>query len=308
MMAFIIPGLKRTQAAPAGADAVTASDHAATAVNLTTQLTSHVMTAAPTVSRLAEVSSGMPSGTKSALAAAAVTAVAAVAAPVAYHQATEPNNKPERPTTALASPSDTHDADAPLKVAGRTLAPTTTVAPVASTSTSVTSIATEEPFGPNVAVSGSTGPKVPSSTSSTSSTSTTSTTVVDQRPIVEGKLGGDTLTVTGQAPNWDVQGPVALAVNGKTTNGTVSGRVYVYDDQSAEASLQLTLGNKTYELRYKGKVTEATVAGSTTTYKITAKYQFLGASEFGLADRGDANLLFRTGSSLTFDLRGRAGS
>jgi RNA polymerase sigma-70 factor (ECF subfamily) len=308
MAAFLVPGLKRTQAAgtAAGDQAVTVSDHAAQTVNLTTQLTSHVMSAAPTVSRLAETASGIPSGAKSALAAAAVTAVAAVAAPVAYHQATE-SNKPERPSAAVASPSDTHDDNAPIKAAGgKITSSSTTTSPVGSTPTSVP-VLSDDPFDPNVAVTGATDPKAPSSTSSTSTTSTTSTTVPDQ-PILEGKLGGDTLTVTGQAPNWDVQGPVALTVNGKTTSGTVSGRVYVYDDQSAEASLQLTLAGKTYQLRYNGKVTETTVSGSTTTYKITAKYQFVGASEFGLADRGDVGLLFRTGSSLTFELRGRAGS
>ena len=49
-------------------------------------------------------------------------------------------------------------------------------------------------------------------------------------------------------------------------------------------------------------------ANGTTTYKIAAKYQFLGASEYGLADRGDATLQFRTGASLSIDLRGQAGS
>jgi RNA polymerase sigma-70 factor (ECF subfamily) len=310
MLAFIIPGLKRTQAASTSASdsAVSVSDHAAQTVNLTTQLTSHVMSAAPTMSRLAETASGIPSGAKGALAAAAVTAVAAVAAPVAYHQATD-SNKTERPTASVAAPSDTHDADAPLKVAGGRTVTTSTTAPVASTSTSVTVPRAEDPFGPEVAVSGGLDPKAPASSTSTStSTTSTTSTTVPEGPLLEGKLAGDTLTVTGQAPNWDVQGPVSLTVNGRTTSGTVTGRVYVYDDQTAEATIQVTLGGRPLQLRYKGRVVEVTGSGSTTTYKVSAKYQFAGASEFGLADRGDVTLLFRTGSSLAFDLRGRAGS
>src|SRR4051794_33255188 len=67
MLAFIIPGLRRTQTT--GSTASTAADGGVSdhALNLTTQLTTHVMSNAPAFSRFAEATSGLPSGTKSAL-------------------------------------------------------------------------------------------------------------------------------------------------------------------------------------------------------------------------------------------------
>ena len=103
---------------------------------------------------------------------------------------------------------------------------------------------------------------------------------------------------------------MTLTVNGKTTTGTVTGRLFVYaDDKTAETvGLSVTFGDKTLVLKFRGTVVDATPNGKTTTYKITGQYAFDGASEFGLADHGDLDATFRTGSSLSFDLRGRASS
>src|SRR4051794_15471999 len=199
MVAFIIPGLKRTQpaTAPASDQAVAVSDHAANAVNLTTQLTTHVMTEAPTVSRLADVASGMPAGTKSAIAAAAVTAVAAVSVPVAVHVQQE-SKGPSSPPPTTAQPFAGRGGDKPITTSdGRVLSASPTTSPDASTtSTALT------PQGDRFTLGVQTSPTTVATKEPTTTTSTTSTTVapVEQGPVVEGRLAGDTLTVTGQAP------------------------------------------------------------------------------------------------------------
>ncbi|MCU1497379.1 MAG: hypothetical protein JWM47_1332, partial [Acidimicrobiales bacterium] len=312
MAAFLIPGLKRTQAASStGADqAVTVSDHAAQTVNLTTQLTSHVMTAAPTVSRLAETASGIPSGAKSALAAAAVTAVAAVAAPVAYHQVQDSNRSPKVPA-AVAGPADTHDASRGGAILPGGKSTTTTVAGAATSTSTSSSIPDTDlhPFGIGAPTTTTTEPRSETSTT----TSTTSTTQpVNQGPVLEGRLAGDTITVTGTAPQWDAKGSVSLSVKGKTSSGTIEGRLFIYDDGNASADqLVVTLGDHTLDLRFQGRWTK-TVDGTTTSYKITGQYLFKGAADFGLAEQGDLSALFRLPASgpagLTFDLRGQGRS
>ncbi|MCU1485321.1 MAG: hypothetical protein JWN67_2067, partial [Actinomycetia bacterium] len=308
MAAFLVPGLKRTQAAAgstAADQAVGVSDHAAQTVNLTTQLTSHVMSAAPTVSRLAETASGIPSGAKSALAAAAVTAVAAVAAPVAYHQVQE-SNKPEKPAALSASPSDTHAASrgTTITIPGGRQVTTTTVVTDSSTSTSSTTPEDKFPFG--IGASTTTTPRNETSTT----TSTTSTTVPEpQGPTLEGRLAGDTITVTGTAPQWDAKGPVSLTVKGRSSAGTIEGRFFLNDDGTATADqLMVTIGDRSLDLRFQGRWTK-TVDGTTTSYKITGQYLFKGAADFGLAEQGDVSALFRLPAngpgSVSFDLRGQ---
>jgi hypothetical protein len=140
-------------------------------------------------------------------------------------------------------------------------------------------------------------------------TSSTATTVpANQGPVIQGRLAGDTIHATGAAPQWDAAGPVSLVANGRSTSGTLSGRVYVYDDGNAESdTLAVDLGGKTLQLRYRGKVVQTSVAGTTTTYDISGVYVFPGAAAFGLAERGDVSVLFRVGgdsATLSFDLRG----
>ena len=324
LAAFIIPGLKRTHAAT---PAVTTADQAAAttglsdhAVTLTTQLTSHVMTAAPTMSRFAEAASSIPSGAKSALAAAAVTAVAAVSVPVAVHTVQEVN-KPSKPPVASAPPTTDQlkRLESTLEAAGASGNMGTTPAADASTSTTASTTIPESqanPFGLNGGVQASTDTSTTSSTDPSTTTTTTVTTTpapVNQGPVLEGRIGGDSITATGTAPNWDVQGPISLTVNGKTHSGTISGRVYVYaEDGKAESSeLTLTIAGKTLFLRFTGQITDTQSGAGTTTYKVSGFYRLVGAADFGLADKGDVVTVLKLGSgasSLVFDLRGQKSS
>jgi RNA polymerase sigma-70 factor (ECF subfamily) len=297
LAAFIIPGLKRTH------DATTPAGDVA----LTTQLTTHAINAAPTVSRLAEVASGMPPGAKSAIAAAAVTAVAAVSVPVAVHTVQDGNKSQNRPA-AVAAPQTPKGATAVSAASSPS-----TSAPVASTSTSTT--LPPNPFAPvatpGTAPDGSTTTVPDASTTTTTPPSTTTTTLPPANGPV-GRLVGDGLTAANGAPNWDLSGPITLTVNGKATTGTLDGRLYVYDDNTAEADdLTITLGTKTMVLRFDGKVTERTSSGSATTYRIVGTYALSGAREHGLWPNGDVASDFTVGSgsaSLAFDLRGRGAS
>jgi hypothetical protein len=127
--------------------------------------------------------------------------------------------------------------------------------------------------------------------------------------MVDGSLASDSLTVTGSAPQWDVQGAISLTVDHKSTTGTVSGRLFIRDDGTADTTgLAVTLDGKTLELKFRSKDVRASTANGVTTYTFTGPYAFLGASQFGLADRGDTSAVFRAGSSLSFELRGRTGS
>jgi RNA polymerase sigma-70 factor (ECF subfamily) len=311
MLAFIIPGLRRAPAPTAPTTAVTADQAVASSglgdhtLSLATQLTSHVVSSAPAMSRFAELSAAMPGG-KSALAAAAVTAVAAISVPVAVHTAHDAT-KTERPPAAVAAPSPERLRD------GLTTTTTAKGGAVAAGSTTSSTLPPSQtnPFATPLVLEGV--PTVGSRPSDTTTTSPTSTTTpVDQGPMVEGHLAGNTLTVTGTAPQWDVDGPVSLVTGGRTTSGTIVGRVYVYDDGSAESdALTVSLGGRTFELRYRGKVTDSTTTDSVTTYRITGVYVFTDAARLGLAERGDVKVVLALGgerSTLSFDLRGRSGS
>jgi RNA polymerase sigma-70 factor (ECF subfamily) len=296
MAAFIIPGLKRTH------DATTPAGDVA----LTTQLTTHAVNAAPTVSRLAEVATSMPPGAKSALAAAAVTAVAAVSVPVAVHTVQDSGSK--KPAAAAVAAPQTPRGSTAVTTPGST----STSAPVASTSTSTSQPA--NPFAP-VAVTGTdtsttTVPESVTTTTTTPAPTTTTTLPPATGPV--GRLVGDGLTAAEGAPNWDLSGPITLTVNGKATTGTLAGRLYVYDDDTAEADeLTITLGAKAMVLRFRGTVTDRTTSGSATSYRITGTYALSGAREHGLWPNGDVATDFKVGSgsaSLAFDLRGRGAS
>ena len=309
MAAFLIPGLRRTQATPAEQAATSGvSDHA---VQLSAQLTSHAINAAPTVTRLAEISTSMPSGTKSALAAAAVTAVAAVSVPVVAHQVQE--NRQEPKAAQVASPTTTVPGrDDPIVVGGREVAtPSSTTPP--STSTTLPKSQTD-PFGLGTEVTPTTTP-AKAETAPSTTTSTTSTTVPppeETGPVLEGRLSGETITATGAAPQWDVEGSISLTVNGKTTAGRIAGRMFVYDDDTAESNgLTITLGKKTYQLKFRGDVTGEQTTGDRTAYTVAGEYRLQGASELGLADLGTIDAIFGAGSetsSLSFELSGRARS
>ncbi|MEA2703278.1 MAG: polymerase sigma-70 factor, subfamily [Actinomycetota bacterium] len=298
MLAFIIPGLRRTthaagtatteQAAGAGL-----SDHT---VSIATQLTSHAMTSAPMMSRLAEAASGFPAG-KSALAAAAITAVAAVSVPVAVHTVHDAET-PSRPPAAVASPTAEH------QLASGAADPTGTSTTSSSTSSTLPQ-SQLHPFAPTLDT------EIAPHKADQASTTTTSTTVAPTGtgPVLEGHLSGDALTASGSAPNYDLQGPITLSTGKRVVTGTLEGRIYVFEDGSAKSEgLTLSVGGKTLELRFRGAVQDA----SSSPRHIVGTYVLSGASDVDLAERGDlvADLLLRDDgtASLTFDLRGRRSS
>jgi hypothetical protein len=130
--------------------------------------------------------------------------------------------------------------------------------------------------------------------------------------VVEGKLSTTDLTATGGAPQWDVQGTITLTVGKKTSTGTIAGRVYVYDDGTAESdNLTLAVNGKTLDLRFRGNIAN-TVSGAdgSTSYDINGAYVLQNAAVVGLADRGNVAGTFHVGdsASLALDFSGRSSS
>ena len=291
MLAFIIPGLRRTQeSTPTGAEQAVSSGMSEHTVSLATQLTTHAMSAAPTVSRFAEMASGLPGG-KSTLAAAAVTAVAAVSVPVAY--TVNEVRKPERPPAAVAAPAPTAQEEA-LNAAGGSGGP----APAAAASTTTTTTLPKSQTDPfpeaNVVIT----PVVPQAAPSTSST--TSTTAPKGKPGVrlEGDITADDLTVTGESPQFDIAGPIVFETDDGTAVGELAGRVFVRADGTADGDdVLLTLEDGTeLPLSFRGTVIAANQGEGEATYHVTGTYSMPGAGEVQLAERGD----------LTFELSVRA--
>src|SRR3954447_12630961 len=105
MVAFLVPGIRRAQtAAP---DPAVASSSEPT-VSLATQLTSHAMNVAPTVTRVAEMAAST-SG-KTPMVATAVAAAAAGVPPVAAYHVYDTAKAPERPPAAVSGPADDGDS------------------------------------------------------------------------------------------------------------------------------------------------------------------------------------------------------
>ena len=284
VLAFVIPGLKRTQDVGSGAatgQAVGVSDHA---VNLSTQLTGHVLTAAPTVSRLADVGSTFSAG-KSAIAAAAVTAVAAVSVPVAVHTVQDAQRNSRPPAVAAPSTSTT--------AGDSTLAGKQADERTGSLSTATTLPPSQLfPFL-------TTGEHTPSSAGT--ATSPTTTTTIEAPPpsnVVEGRLTADGLRVTGTSPQWDVAGAMSFVVGGKTSKGSIAGRVYTYEDGAAESDeMVVTIHQTQLVLRFRGRVTKTDVTDSHVTARIEGNYVFHGASAYGLPERGTVVVLFDRATS-----------
>ena len=280
------------------------SDHA---VNLTTQLTTHVMSNAPVLSRLAEATSSLPSGAKSALAAAAVTAVAAVSVPVAVHTVQEVQGN-DRPAPAVAAPVTSTPKNTTTTVTGAAVDPKS-----AETTTTTVSTSTTLPLSQTHPFEGLASPSNDTTSTTAPPRKTTATTVAPaQGTVVQGKLTTNDLTANGGAPQWDLDGTVTLTVGNKTSTGTLAGRVYVYDDGTAESDdLALVVGGKTLDLRFRGNVVNVVNgANGSTTYDISGAYLLTNASEVGLADRGNLAAAFQPGdaASLQLAFSGRSSS
>jgi RNA polymerase sigma-70 factor (ECF subfamily) len=288
MMAFIIPGLRRATAAGGDAPVTPAPD----GVNLATQLTSHVVQAGPTMSRLAEMASTV--GGKTALVTGAVAAVAAVAAPVVVH-----DEGSKKTPSALAAPAPSSSST----TVGPTVAldPTTTTALVTTTSIPA-SLAT-----PFAGLAKKVAAVTPTSTTSTTQPGTTPTTAP---PPADASIDGTTITASGDAPQWDVSGQLTLNTKSQSVTGALSGRIYVYDDGSASSNdLTLTLNGSTVVVKFRGNVTSQSSDASGTTYLIYGTYALTGGDQFGLAGHGSVTVGFHPdGQQSTLSVALRSGS
>lgn len=288
VLALVARGLRRSQEStvPSGpteqALGPGVSDHAMT---LTTQLTSHIVTAAPTVSRLAEVGSSFPGG-KSALAAAAVTAVAAVSLPVAVHTVNE-SPKPPRPPAAVAEPVRRPGSE--VSAAATASTTTTTAVAVAQSTTTSSSLVPSlaRPFEPTG------GPRPSSERAAVTTTSTTSTTVAPVPITPEGRLEAPDVAVTGDDPQYAVSAPFELTVGSSVRRGSLVGHLYVDGSTAFSDDLAMTIDGTTTTLRLRGEATRTTTADGVVEYTVNGPYVWKGASGYGLSERAAVRLTFR---------------
>jgi hypothetical protein len=287
---------------------------------LVTQLTSHAISAAPTVTRVATEMSALPSG-KSALLTGAIAAAAAVSVPVAAYTVREVTT-PDKPAPAVAAPLE---ADDPAEVetpgpidlgalddAGELPTSTTAAGGGTSTTTTDTSIAPSalHPFERDEhAQDDEPGP----ATSADPSSSPSSTTTVPPPATSEvvARLTSGDLTVTGDRPNFDLSGTTTMTAD-QSSAGELVGRLSVYDDDTMAAELTIDVAGTQYSLRIRGTVTEVATEDGATTYHFTGRFSLPRGSDLGAPDRGDVvEGTLRIGgegtSSLQLDLSGTDG-
>lgn len=311
MAGFLVPGIKRAQQSTAAATDPAAAanpDH----VTLVTQLTSHAMNAAPTVSRLATEVSALPSG-KSALLTGAIAAAAAVTvsgAAYTVHEVTQPERKPaavaapfrEEPAATTTSSTVTTRGTGPLEGAvGAPLDGTTT----SSTATTLPPSALR-PF--EVTPTDATD-------HASTSTSTTSTTAAPAPADIQGTMGGDGFTVTGEQPDFEIDGTAVLRGSGDPVTGRLHGTIYVADEVGGESTAELWFAlddGREVRVRFRGTIDSKDVAEGSTTWSMHGAYSIPGGDAFGVADTGTSSVVFRDvdggQSGLSFDLQGTHGS
>lgn len=311
MLAFLVPGLRRTQKAiDTGSDSV-ATGGAEHTVSLSTQLASHVYQAAPMINRVAAEGSSFIAA-KSSVAVAAVAVAAAVAAPVAAYHVYDTTKTPERPPAAEAAPADDfkNDQTSPLSV----------IVPAvdATTSTTSTTVATTTTLPPSAARPFETG-AVASDQAADDAAPTTTTTPPTTTPpaqdpgaTIEGTIGGMGFDVTGARPDFDVAGPVVLQSGSDGIPGGLSGRVFVADDGSGDAITELNLvldDGRTFRLRFRGTIEGEEVGDGWKTWTMSGGYSVPGGEAIGLPETGTASVVFREveagQSSLSFELQGQ---
>jgi len=318
MLAFLVPGLRRTQRAleASGSDAVSTATTAEPAISLTTRLATHVSTAAPVLDRVA-TEGGALVAAKSSVVATTVAAVAAVSAPVVAYQVYDTAKAPERPPAAVAAPADAEDivppapddvtiADA-VETAEAVAEGTTTIPPASTTTTEPPSAS--EPFAPTDIVGDD---------DADGGTTTTSTPPTTEAPpataTVTGSIGGTSFTVTGSRPDFHVDGAVVLDGDGEgaePVDGNLAGPMYVADvvggDAGAELELVLADGS-TYRVRFRGTVSSEQVEEGATTWMLTGRYTIPGGEALDVAEDGEAIVTFRYveggASSLVLELQG----
>ena len=318
MVAFLIPGLRRAHTAPADGGAVAAAEPT---VSLATQLTSHAMHMAPTVTRLAEVATAT-SGAKTSMVATAVAAAAAIAAPVAAYRVYDTTKTPEAPPAAVAAPA----ADQPETFTSTSLdviadpgTTTSSSSSVPETTTTTLPRSAIAPFAGEAPADENRNDDEarPDEATTTTTTPTPTTTPPAEEPAetVEGSIGGDAFDVVGTRPDFEVSGRAVLQGSGDPVPGLLHGRVYVADAIGGDAITELTFtldDGRTLRVRFKGTITGEEAGDGVTTWSMSGQYRIQGGEAVGLADDGSAGVMFRnvdgSPSTLVFDLHGQRAS
>ena len=312
MLAFVLPGLRRTsKALDTTGDTVAASGASEHTVTLSTQLASHVYQAAPIINRVATEGSTIVAA-KTSMVAAAVAAVAAVAAPVAAYKVYDTAKTPSHPPAAVAAPLEesTPGVTTTSSVASPDEGTTTTSTSIAASTTSTLPPSAARPF------SGTPADDAADSPTTTSSAPPTTATSPGQGTTVEATLGGSSFSVTGTRPDFDVTGPsVVQTKDGSPIRGTLSGGMYIADVVGGEASAELTLAlddGRQLRVRFRGTLDGEESRDDATTWTMNGRYSIPGGREVGLAENGYASVVFRdvdsAPSSLSFDLQGQQSS
>ncbi|MEA3020994.1 MAG: polymerase sigma-70 factor, subfamily [Actinomycetota bacterium] len=303
MLAFIIPGIRRGQKAlDAGGDSSSAASTSDHTVSLSTQLASHLTQAAPVINRVAAEGSTFMAA-KTSMVATAVAAVAAVAAPVAAYKVYDTATAPSHPAPAVAAPAadqPTHGSTTTVLTVGADGITTTTLA---STTTSTLPPSAAHPFETGSFTSSHEPPP---------NTTTTPPPTTAPPGTVTGTLGGDSFDVTGTRPDFTLNGPAILKGKGDPVRGTLSGSVYVADTVGGEAITEMTFtlaDGRSLRVRFRGTLDGEDRRSGATTWTMHGRYSIPGGDAFGLADVGNATVVFRdvdgAPSALSLDLQGQ---
>jgi RNA polymerase sigma-70 factor (ECF subfamily) len=281
LVAFMVPGLRRTRALDAGTDTVATSGASDHAVSLSTQLATHVASAAPSLSRVA-AEGGSLFAAKTSIVATAVAAVAAVSAPVVAYQVYE--TQKGAPPPAIAAPQTD---EAPTVTTTTTVVTPTSLGGSPDTTTidalapSTTTTLPDSALHPFVPVDGADG-------SDDATGGTTTTTVApppaDDVRTPDAAVSGS-LAVSGDAPNYDVAGTVVVQHEGDRLV-ELAGRFAFYDDGTMSGELSIGADGRTYQLRLRGSVTATDVANESTRYHFDGVYSLPGGADLGVPEHG----------------------
>ena len=307
ILAFLIPGLRRTQHATAGVDQAAVTGVSEQSVHLVTQLTTHAVNAAPAVSRFAEFSASLPGG-KSALVTTAVAAVAAVSVPVAAYTVNEVRQPPQRPPAAVAPPAEDHPqvaAGTPGSVPDSASAPFADLPPEEELEAMIEANEAEgeqrdpaenddEQFGRQPEDAEPVEGNDPSDPSTAPTPPTDDTPPADEAPMVEATLEAAEVTAAG-GPDFEITGNVVLQGSSDRHEGVLSGKLSVYDDDTAAGELLLSLPDGSeFSLRIKdGVVTQRTEDELGQTYTFDAKYKIPNGGRLGVGESGTVTVVFQ---------------
>ena len=311
MVAFLVPGLRRTQKAlDVGGDSVATTGASEHTVSLTTQLVTHAYTAAPVINRVAVESSAFMAAKSSAV-ATAVAAVAAVAAPVAAYSIYDTAKTPDRPPAAVALPADdtTATTTATTIVVGdiEVSVPTPPIDEQPTTTVTTIPDSAAHPF--------ETGVTTLDGVEEPTSPSTTAAPAPDPDETITATLGGSAFDVTGVRPDFELRGPVTITGAETSTGGDLAGRVFVADAPGGETSAELTLvleDGREYRVRFRGTLEAEESTDGAVTWTMRGAYSVPSGEELSIADTGTATVVFRVvdggPSSISFDLQSQQQS